>query len=150
MVISPATVKTHVSRAMTKLGARDRAQLVVFAYESGLVTAHGTAVPRRFAAGHRGVPAASRAGRGDGPQCRHLVSGADQQAADLGVEADIGVIGLDQVPAQLERDQAVYGDSHLVRDQFGVIRPETPGRHASRHDIPELLTLARSFCEHQS
>ncbi|MFE5664365.1 response regulator [Streptomyces niveus] len=37
MVISPFTAKTHVSRAMTKLGARDRAQLVVFAYESGLV-----------------------------------------------------------------------------------------------------------------
>ncbi|WP_306205775.1 response regulator [Actinoplanes sp. RD1] len=37
MVISPATVKTHVSRAMTKLAARDRAQLVVLAYESGLV-----------------------------------------------------------------------------------------------------------------
>ncbi len=37
MVISPMTAKTHVSRAMTKLGARDRAQLVVFAYESGLV-----------------------------------------------------------------------------------------------------------------
>ncbi|MFF9622740.1 response regulator [Streptomyces griseosporeus] len=39
MVISPLTAKTHISRAMTKLGARDRAQLVVFAYESGLVTA---------------------------------------------------------------------------------------------------------------
>ncbi|MFD7713391.1 response regulator [Streptomyces sp. NPDC059785] len=39
MVISPYTAKTHISRAMTKLGARDRAQLVVFAYESGLVTA---------------------------------------------------------------------------------------------------------------
>ncbi|TDD56463.1 response regulator transcription factor [Nonomuraea terrae] len=38
MVISPTTAKTHVSRAMTKLGARDRAQLVVLAYESGLVT----------------------------------------------------------------------------------------------------------------
>lgn len=36
-VISPATVKTHVSRAMLKLGARDRSQLVVLAYESGLV-----------------------------------------------------------------------------------------------------------------
>ncbi|MDH6213341.1 response regulator transcription factor [Streptomyces pseudovenezuelae] len=41
MVISPFTVKTHISRAMTKLGARDRAQLVVFAYESGLVVARG-------------------------------------------------------------------------------------------------------------
>jgi len=37
LVVSPATAKTHVSRAMIKLGARDRAQLVVIAYESGLV-----------------------------------------------------------------------------------------------------------------
>ena len=37
LVISGATAKTHVSRAMIKLGVRDRAQLVVFAYESGLV-----------------------------------------------------------------------------------------------------------------
>ncbi len=37
LVLSPATAKTHVSRAMTKLQARDRAQLVVMAYESGLV-----------------------------------------------------------------------------------------------------------------
>ena len=37
LVVSPATAKTHVSRAMVKLGARDRAQLVVIAYESGLV-----------------------------------------------------------------------------------------------------------------
>jgi DNA-binding NarL/FixJ family response regulator len=37
LVVSPATAKTHVSRAMVKLHARDRAQLVVFAYESGLV-----------------------------------------------------------------------------------------------------------------
>jgi hypothetical protein len=36
-VVSPATAKTHVSRAMVKLGARDRAQLVVMAYESGLI-----------------------------------------------------------------------------------------------------------------
>ncbi|MET7809412.1 response regulator transcription factor [Streptomyces sp. NPDC005395] len=41
MVVSPLTAKTHVSRAMTKLGARDRAQLVVFAYESGLVAVRG-------------------------------------------------------------------------------------------------------------
>jgi DNA-binding NarL/FixJ family response regulator len=39
--ITSATAKTHVSRAMAKLGARDRAQLVVMAYESGLVTAGG-------------------------------------------------------------------------------------------------------------
>lgn len=41
LVISPMTAKTHVSRAMVKLRCRDRAQLVVYAYESGLV------VPRR-------------------------------------------------------------------------------------------------------
>ncbi|QFZ77986.1 response regulator [Streptomyces fagopyri] len=37
LVVSPLTAKTHVSRTMVKLGARDRAQLVVMAYESGLV-----------------------------------------------------------------------------------------------------------------
>ena len=42
LVISPATAKTHVSRILLKLGARDRAQLVVIAYESGLVKARAT------------------------------------------------------------------------------------------------------------
>jgi DNA-binding NarL/FixJ family response regulator len=37
LILSPATVKTHVNRAMVKVGARDRAQLVVFAYRCGLV-----------------------------------------------------------------------------------------------------------------
>lgn len=36
LVVSPATVRTHVSRALIKLGARDRAQLVVIAYQSGV------------------------------------------------------------------------------------------------------------------
>jgi DNA-binding NarL/FixJ family response regulator len=38
LFVSPATVKTHVSRTLMKLGARDRAQLVVVAYETGLIT----------------------------------------------------------------------------------------------------------------
>jgi DNA-binding NarL/FixJ family response regulator len=38
LVITASTAKTHVSRAMSKLGARDRAQLVVIAYETGLLT----------------------------------------------------------------------------------------------------------------
>jgi DNA-binding NarL/FixJ family response regulator len=42
LIVSPATAKTHVSRTMVKLHARDRAQLVVFAYESGLVQAART------------------------------------------------------------------------------------------------------------
>ncbi|MFJ3833754.1 response regulator [Streptomyces sp. NPDC090046] len=42
MVISPLTAKTHVNRAMAKLHTRDRAQLVVLAYESGLVRPHNS------------------------------------------------------------------------------------------------------------
>jgi DNA-binding NarL/FixJ family response regulator len=38
LILSPATVRTHVTRAMTKLCARDRAQLVVTAYQTGLIT----------------------------------------------------------------------------------------------------------------
>jgi DNA-binding NarL/FixJ family response regulator len=41
LVVSPATVKTHVNRAMAKLGAHDRAQLVIAAYQAGLVRAGG-------------------------------------------------------------------------------------------------------------
>jgi DNA-binding NarL/FixJ family response regulator len=41
LVVSPATVKTHVSRILAKLGLRDRAQLVIAAYESGLITPGG-------------------------------------------------------------------------------------------------------------
>ena len=37
LVVSPATARTHVSRIMIKLGARDRAQLVVIAYQAGMV-----------------------------------------------------------------------------------------------------------------
>ena len=41
LFISPSTAKTHVNRAMMKVGARDRAQLVVLAYETGLVSPGG-------------------------------------------------------------------------------------------------------------
>ena len=44
LVLSPATVKTHLNRAMAKLGARDRAQLVVIAYQSSLAAVAG--IPR--------------------------------------------------------------------------------------------------------
>ena len=47
LVLSPLTAKTHVARLFSKLGARDRAQLVVMAYESGLV------VPGADAGGHQ-------------------------------------------------------------------------------------------------
>ncbi len=41
LVLSPLTAKTHVSRLFLKLGARDRAQLVVLAYETGVVSLAG-------------------------------------------------------------------------------------------------------------
>ena len=41
LVVSPATAKTHVSRILAKLGLRDRAQLVIAAYESGLIAPGG-------------------------------------------------------------------------------------------------------------
>ena len=38
LYVSPATAKTHVGRLLMKLGARDRAQLIIVAYETGLVS----------------------------------------------------------------------------------------------------------------
>jgi DNA-binding NarL/FixJ family response regulator len=45
LVVAPATAKTHVSRALRKVDARDRAQLVCFAYETGLVVPRAIAMP---------------------------------------------------------------------------------------------------------
>jgi DNA-binding NarL/FixJ family response regulator len=46
LYMSPFTAKTHVSRAVSKLGVRDRVQLVVLAYECGLVAPGGSGVRR--------------------------------------------------------------------------------------------------------
>ena len=71
LVISPATAKTHVSRAMRKLGARHRAELVVVAYEAGLVHPRSpkSPPPRAAAEVYRALPAvASGAGAAQPPQ----------------------------------------------------------------------------------
>jgi DNA-binding NarL/FixJ family response regulator len=52
LVVTPATARTHVSRALHKLRARDRAQLVMLAYETGLV------LPKKTAAARSGIVAA--------------------------------------------------------------------------------------------
>ncbi|MFJ4275738.1 response regulator [Streptomyces coelicoflavus] len=59
LVVSPLTVRTHIHRAMTKLNARDRAQLVVIAYQTGLVRAGGdNGAPPRHRGSHTpdGIP----------------------------------------------------------------------------------------------
>jgi DNA-binding NarL/FixJ family response regulator len=68
LVVTHATAKTHVSRALCKLGARDRAQLVVIAYECGLVRA-GDGDARREASAPGAVP--GRAGTGRLPRPLH-------------------------------------------------------------------------------
>ena len=50
LTLSPLTVKTHANHAMTKLGARDRAQLVVFAYQTGLACSRDHAGAPRYPA----------------------------------------------------------------------------------------------------
>lgn len=55
LVLSPLTVKTHVSRAMTKVGARDRAQLVVFSFQAGLLRVAEQPPQPKSAYGPRGT-----------------------------------------------------------------------------------------------
>jgi DNA-binding NarL/FixJ family response regulator len=72
LVISPATAKTHVSRAMLKVRARHRAELVVSAYETGLVVpCPARRPPLRF-----GVPAAAPPPPSRGPSVRPALAGA--------------------------------------------------------------------------
>ncbi|CAM5569885.1 hypothetical protein SPURM210S_02132 [Streptomyces purpurascens] len=73
LVVSPLTAKTHVSRAMVKLGARDRAQLVVLAYESGLVRPGWLVSPRPW------EPEQHTDDPGDEEHGREHRSGAQQQ-----------------------------------------------------------------------
>lgn len=81
LVVSPATAKTHVSRALRKLSLRDRAQLVAVAYESGLV------VPRAFR--YAGAVAIRAAGARPGQQPRTHPSPAHAQRARPRVQAPV-------------------------------------------------------------
>ena len=77
--MSPATAKTHVNRAMAKLGARDRAQLVVFAYQSGLAgTAAAGVSAARLRLGYRvRGTRADRVGGWSGRRSTHSVDWHD-------------------------------------------------------------------------
>jgi DNA-binding NarL/FixJ family response regulator len=88
LFISQATAKTHVNRAMMKVGARDRAQLVVFAYETGLVT------PRRPLAFPRAL---SRGGEHSSPSVAvRTPAGRSLVFPDLVVPEEQGRILLDR------------------------------------------------------
>ena len=157
LVISPATAKTHVSRSMTKAGARDRAQLVVLAYQSGLVRPRGVGASvilwattdRRPAATVRGmkkfrkplvlihVIASVGAARRDvlvaaaGARRRHRPGNRP-----LRLRADQPAVARLRHPAELHR--ARHRPRAWLRDQVG--RPALPldggqARAADRRDL---------------
>jgi DNA-binding NarL/FixJ family response regulator len=68
LFISPATAKTHVSRVMSKLDARYRAQLVVVAYESGLVTPGVSPITTVLDLSHASGPQTARRSPSHDPQ----------------------------------------------------------------------------------
>ena len=97
--LSPLTAKTHVSRIMGKLGARDRAQLVITAYESGLVApGAGRLSPGERA---RGTAASGRSGP-DGPPA----AGQGRGARRSGGGAGTGTVG-ENGPMSLFRDDGI-------------------------------------------
>ncbi len=81
LFLSPATARTHVSRAMIKLGARDRTQLVVLAYESGLVRPGWLRLTRLTGPGTCGAA-------GPSPQARRLRSARASQLGPVVVRRD--------------------------------------------------------------
>jgi DNA-binding NarL/FixJ family response regulator len=95
LVISPATAKTHVSRAMIKLQARNRAQLVVLAYETGLVLA-ATAGPAPAIAG----PAPATAGPAPATAGPARATGAPVPATGAPVPATGGPVPVSGPPAE--------------------------------------------------
>src|SRR3954465_13746231 len=91
--VSPATAKTHVSRAMVKLNAHDRAKLVVFAYETGLVRPR-TAVRDVIETARGGVRAPPPGGRGvSGPAGGGVPSGLGRGKGADGRPAALRPVG---------------------------------------------------------
>jgi DNA-binding NarL/FixJ family response regulator len=73
LVLSEATVKTHVARILTKLSLRDRIQVVVLAYETGLVSPSAGTLPPHPVRGAQRLPERSRAGE-KGTRCPSVVT----------------------------------------------------------------------------
>jgi DNA-binding NarL/FixJ family response regulator len=125
MVLSPSTAKTHVSRAMIKLGAHDRAQLVVFAYQTGLVTPRAAglrvfravlkALPRHLTDAaalvfRRGLPGIIEIGRRQQGVGQQEVGEITSVAAFFPDEAlqQLLVVGHRAFAAQVQRDHHVH------------------------------------------
>ena len=84
LFMSHATAKTHVSRLLTKLGARDRAQLVMLAYESGVVDAGRVALTASRRARRRLAPPSSNTVPGN-TRRRHGSSRSTANVSDVGL-----------------------------------------------------------------
>ena len=124
LFLSPATARTHVSHAMVKLGARDRAQLVVIAYRTGLVTADGRLEQLDEVAGRIGEQDLTSAGAGD-----HLAAEGRSHAAE---PVDLGVEVVDD-----EMDPIAAGGGGVG----GVARaPELAGPDSSRRSGPRVTS----------
>ena len=89
LVISPATAKTHVSRTMMKLRAHDRAQLVVIAYETGLVRPAVDAEPGLHCESHAKCPPRADA-RGASLATICAATGIDERSRDVPCGSDGG------------------------------------------------------------